>query len=177
MTKRALPSAAASFLDVTGRTTDAIEAGYSFCGPAACSQCKKITWTGYDASAERLLASVSMERGAPADRLVTRSPFPREAVPAFGGPAGSHSAGLDFPVAALNLATRSAGIRPRSLTSMPWALAHSRTSVVPGRAAEALRAPPAELLVPSRARRPSPYYGDGQWPNPGISGCPSDLSV
>jgi hypothetical protein len=34
------------------------------------------------------------------------------------------------PVAALNLTTSSAGIRPRSLTSMPWTLAHSRTSVV-----------------------------------------------
>jgi hypothetical protein len=35
-----------------------------------------------------------------------------------------------FPVAALNLTTSSAGTRPRSLTSMPWVLAHSRTSVV-----------------------------------------------
>ena len=35
-------------------------------------------------------------------------------------------------IAALNLTTSSAGIRPRSLTSMPWALAHSRTSVVFG---------------------------------------------
>jgi hypothetical protein len=33
-------------------------------------------------------------------------------------------------VAALNLATSSAGTRPRSVTSMPCALAHSRTSVV-----------------------------------------------
>ena len=35
-----------------------------------------------------------------------------------------------FPVAALNLTTSSAGTRPRSLTSMPCVLAHSRTSVV-----------------------------------------------
>ena len=34
------------------------------------------------------------------------------------------------PVAALNLTTSSAGTRPRSFTSRPWALAHSRTSVV-----------------------------------------------
>ncbi len=34
-----------------------------------------------------------------------------------------------FRVAALNLATRSAGTRPRSFTSMPCALAHSRTSL------------------------------------------------
>jgi hypothetical protein len=35
-----------------------------------------------------------------------------------------------FAVAALNLATSSVGTRPRSFTSMPWALAYSRTSVV-----------------------------------------------
>lgn len=40
--------------------------------------------------------------------------------------------GLYFAEAALNLATSSAGIRPRSLTSIPCALAHSRTSVVFG---------------------------------------------
>src|SRR5581483_7706864 len=34
-----------------------------------------------------------------------------------------------FPVAALNLVMSSAGTRPRSLTSIPWALAHSRASV------------------------------------------------
>ena len=44
-----------------------------------------------------------------------------------------------FPVAALNLITSSAGIRPRSLTSMPCALAHARTSVVLGPVAGALR--------------------------------------
>ena len=38
---------------------------------------------------------------------------------------------VDFRVAALNLATRSAGTRPRSFTSMHCALAHSRTSVPP----------------------------------------------
>src|SRR5690242_1117756 len=35
-----------------------------------------------------------------------------------------------FPVAARNLVIRSAGTRPRSLTSRPFALAQSRTSVV-----------------------------------------------
>jgi hypothetical protein len=38
--------------------------------------------------------------------------------------------GCYFSVAALNLIMSSAGTRPRSLTSMPCALAHSRTSVV-----------------------------------------------
>src|SRR5579871_3366402 len=38
--------------------------------------------------------------------------------------------GIYCAVAALNLTTSSAGTRPRSFTSMPWALAHSRTSVV-----------------------------------------------
>jgi hypothetical protein len=33
-------------------------------------------------------------------------------------------------VAALNRATSSLGTRPRSFTSIPWALAHSRTSVL-----------------------------------------------
>ena len=37
--------------------------------------------------------------------------------------------GLYFSVAARNLTISSAGTRPRSLTSMPCALAHSRTSV------------------------------------------------
>ena len=37
--------------------------------------------------------------------------------------------GCYCPVAALNLTTSSAGTRPRSFTSMPWTLAHSRTSV------------------------------------------------
>ena len=44
-----------------------------------------------------------------------------------------------FPVAALNLTASSAGTRPRSLTSMPWALAYSRTSVVFGPLVGALR--------------------------------------
>src|SRR5579863_9990787 len=35
---------------------------------------------------------------------------------------------LYWAFAALNLTTSSAGTRPRSLTSMPWDLAHSRTS-------------------------------------------------
>ena len=46
------------------------------------------------------------------------------------------------PVAALNLATSSAGTRPRSLTSMPCALAHSRTSVLSTPPAGALRSAP-----------------------------------
>ena len=35
-----------------------------------------------------------------------------------------------FPVASWYLATIPAGTRPRSLTSIPWVLAHSRTCVV-----------------------------------------------
>ena len=42
-------------------------------------------------------------------------------------------------VAALNFTTSSAGIRPRSLTSMPWLLAQSRTSVESGSPALGLR--------------------------------------
>ena len=57
-----------------------------------------------------------------------------------------------FRVAALNLATRSAGTRPRSFTSMPCALAHSRTSV--------LSAPPAGALRPPRAGRHAPPPAD-----------------
>jgi hypothetical protein len=41
--------------------------------------------------------------------------------------------------AALNLTISSAGTRPRSFTSMPWALAHSRSSVVLGALAGARR--------------------------------------
>ena len=39
---------------------------------------------------------------------------------------------LYWPVADLNLTTSSAGTRPRSLTSMSWDLAHSRTAVGSG---------------------------------------------
>ncbi len=53
-----------------------------------------------------------------------------------------------FPVAALNLTTSSAGTRLRSFTSMPRALAHSRTSVVSG--------PLAGPLRPLRAARRAP---------------------
>ena len=60
---------------------------------------------------------------------------------------------LYFPVASLNLATSSAGTRPRSFTSMPWALAHSRTSVVFGSPAAGLRAPRAGRRAAPPARR------------------------
>jgi hypothetical protein len=76
----------------------------------------------------------SRRKCAPADRLVTRSLVRARSGSCLRVTARGHSARPYFPVAALNLATRSAGIRPRSLTSMPWALAHSRTSVVSGRA-------------------------------------------
>jgi hypothetical protein len=49
--------------------------------------------------------------------------------------------GLYWPVAALNLTTSSAGTRPRSFTSMPCALAHSRTSVVSSPLADPRRRP------------------------------------
>ena len=42
---------------------------------------------------------------------------------------GRDEAVLYCPIAALNFTTSSAGTRPRSLTSMPWDLAHSRTAV------------------------------------------------
>jgi hypothetical protein len=56
-----------------------------------------------------------------------------------------------FRVAALNLATRSAGTRPRSFTSMPCALVHSRTSVLSAPAAGALRPPRAGRHAPPPA--------------------------
>src|ERR1700685_1832087 len=55
-----------------------------------------------------------------------------------------------WPVADLNLTTSSAGIRPRSFTSMPCALAHSRTSVVFRPLAEALRPARPCHRVPQR---------------------------
>ena len=58
-------------------------------------------------------------------------------------------------IAALNLATSSAGIRPRSLTSIPWALAHSRTSVVFRAFGCALRPLRDDWLVLARTRRPA----------------------
>src|SRR5207247_9924084 len=60
---------------------------------------------------------------------------------------GQERRGRYCPVAALNLTTSSAGTRPRSLTSMPWALAHSRTSVVFRASGWALRPLRAGRLV------------------------------
>jgi hypothetical protein len=59
------------------------------------------------------------------------------------------------PVAALNFTTRSAGTRPRSFTSMPWALAHSRTSVVFSPLAGARRPVRAGLRAAPLTRRPA----------------------
>jgi hypothetical protein len=56
-------------------------------------------------------------------------------------------------VAALNLTTSSAGTRPRSFTSMPCALAHSRTSVLSIPSARARRLLRADRRAPSPARR------------------------
>ena len=61
-----------------------------------------------------------------------------------------------WPVAALNLTTSSAGTRPRSFTSMPCALAHSRTSVVFKPFADPLRPPRAGRLAVPPARRAAP---------------------
>ncbi|MGH3173478.1 MAG: hypothetical protein ACRDPF_06375 [Streptosporangiaceae bacterium] len=52
----------------------------------ACSRYKKITCTGHGASAEQLLASVPQERGALADRLVTRSLVRAKRFPPPGDP-------------------------------------------------------------------------------------------
>jgi hypothetical protein len=57
------------------------------------------------------------------------------------------------PAAALNLTTSSAGTRPRSLTSMPCVLAHSRTSVVFSPFAGAVRPLRAGRLMPAPTRR------------------------
>ena len=58
-------------------------------------------------------------------------------------------------VAALNLTTSSAGTRPRSFTSMPCALAHSRTSVVFSPLAAPRRPPRAARRDPPLTRRPA----------------------
>ena len=70
---------------------------------------------------------------------------------------------LYCPVAALNLATSSAGTRPRSFTSMPCAFAHSRTSVV--------------FSPLSGPRRPGDPYVAGQRiaQFPGVLGVQVDL--
>jgi hypothetical protein len=60
-----------------------------------------------------------------------------------------------WSVAALNLTTSSAGTRPRSFTSMPCALAHSRTSVEFRPLAEALRPLRADRRAPPLTRRPA----------------------
>ena len=61
-----------------------------------------------------------------------------------------------YAVAALNLTTSSAGTRPRSFTSMPWALAHSRTSVAFSPVAEVLRPLRAGRRAPPLTRRAAP---------------------
>ena len=65
--------------------------------------------------------------------------------------------GSYFSVAALNLMTSSAGTRPRSFTSMPCALAHSRTSVVYSPLARAPRLPRAGRRVPAPGPAGSMY--------------------
>ena len=62
---------------------------------------------------------------------------------------------LYCPVAVLNFTTSSAGTRPRFLTSMPWALAHSRTSVVFRAFGCALRPLRAGRLALALTRRPA----------------------
>ena len=61
-----------------------------------------------------------------------------------------------YVVAALNLTTSSAGTRPRSFTSMPWALAHSRTSVAFSPVAEVLRPLRGGRRAPPLTRRAAP---------------------
>jgi hypothetical protein len=64
--------------------------------------------------------------------------------------------GSYWPVAALNLTTRSAGTRPRSFTSMPCSLAHSRTSVVLRPLADPRRPPRAGRLAVLLTRLAAP---------------------
>jgi hypothetical protein len=72
---------------------------------------------------------------------------------------GSFGAGSYCPVAAWNLTTSSAGTRPRSLTSMPCALAHSRTSVLSGPDFGVLRPLRAGPRLPLPVRRAALTYG------------------
>jgi hypothetical protein len=80
-------------------------------------------------------------------------------------------------VAALNLRTSSAGTRPRSFTSMPCALAHSRTSVVFNPLAGPLRSPRAGRPTGATADPPpSPHVGRQRVPQLlGMLGVQVDL--
>jgi hypothetical protein len=83
---------------------------------------------------------------------------------------------LYWLVAALNLTTSAAGTRPRSFTSMPYALAHSRTSVL----FSPLAAPPAPAsggpTGPTTDPPPSPHIGRQRVPQLlGMLGVQVDL--
>lgn len=77
-------------------------------------------------------------------------------------------------VAALNLATRSAGTRPRSFTSMPCALAHWRTSVLSAR-------PPVPGdrpgLAATRRPRPAAPHAHGDSASRSAWACPAFRSI
>lgn len=80
-----------------------------------------------------------------------------------------------WPVAALNLTISSAGTRPRSLTSMPWALAQSRTSVAFSSPTGVWGAAWRDLPL---TRRPGPYVGSQGLPKAlGVSRAEVDLVI
>src|SRR6266700_1449939 len=88
-------------------------------------------------------------------------PAPKYVPGKYGWPATRHRAPVSapyLPVAALNLVTTSAGIRPRSLISMSCALAHSRISAAFRPPAGALRTLRAGRRPLARSRRAAPAY-------------------
>src|SRR2546429_7750821 len=80
-----------------------------------------------------------------------------------------------WPVAALNLATRSAGPRPRSFTLMPCARARARISVVFRPPAGPRRLPRAGLRALPPTRRAASTYRPAHRAIPGMPGVQFDL--
>jgi len=78
-------------------------------------------------------------------------------------------------VASFNLAAHSARTRPRSFTSIPCALAHSRPLVGFGPLTGALRPPRAGRRAPPPARRAALTFCASACRSPGVPGAQVDL--
>jgi len=76
-------------------------------------------------------------------------------VDSLAGPAGSGGVRQDLRVAASYCATMLAGMRPRSLATMPWPLAHARMSALRSRL-DAVRPARRRAPPPGKANRPPP---------------------
>jgi hypothetical protein len=120
-------------------------------------------------SSSRVASCSRGRRGARAPVMVPVSCFPGPAGTIRPGGGGcrsshrstaraSHARPFTDPRAALNFMTTSAGTRPRSLTSMPWDLAHTRTAVEPAGPSPALRPLRPGRREPAGARRAESTY-------------------